>query len=120
MLDLSDGLGGDAMHLAAASGVCIELELERDSRRSRGGRGGPSTGRTAEQLAAEGGEDYELLVALPPEFETADVAAFEVATRLAAHADRARRRGRGRARDTPRATGSSARLRPLPLILSRR
>jgi len=82
MLDLSDGLAGDAEHLAAASRVGIELELELVPVAPEVAKEAPRLGVSAEQFAAEGGEDYELLVALPSEFEDVDVAAFEVATRL--------------------------------------
>jgi thiamine monophosphate kinase len=36
-----------------------------------------------QQFAAEGGEDFELLVALPPDFGAGHVRAFESACRLA-------------------------------------
>lgn len=65
LIDVSDGLAGDAAHLAAASGVGLEIELERVPLGP--GLGG---GRAAEQ-AAQGGEDYELLVTLPPELDPA-------------------------------------------------
>jgi thiamine-monophosphate kinase len=77
MLDLSDGLGGDASHLAAASGVALQLELDRlplapdvvaEARR---------LSIPPQQFAAEGGEDYELLVALPPAFGSADAMEFQ-------------------------------------------
>ncbi len=71
-IDLSDGLGGDARHLAAASGVAIAIELERlpvaPSALAEAGRSG-TDGAT---FAAEGGEDYELLVALPPVYGERD------------------------------------------------
>ncbi|MGH3073493.1 MAG: thiamine-phosphate kinase [Gaiellales bacterium] len=56
MIDLSDGIATDAARLARASGTGAVIELERLPR-------GP--GATVEQ-AATGGEDYELLAALPP------------------------------------------------------
>jgi thiamine-monophosphate kinase len=56
MIDLSDGIATDAARLARASGTGAVVELERLPR-------GP--GATVEQ-AATGGEDYELLAALPP------------------------------------------------------
>lgn len=71
MLDLSDGLAGDAGHLAAASGVAVTIELERLPVHP----GVPRTGgRATELVAAEGGEDYELLAAMPAEFHDEDAA----------------------------------------------
>ncbi len=56
MIDLSDGLSGDVSHLAAASGVRCEIEVEKVP---TGGRADGQTG------ALTSGEEYELLVALP-------------------------------------------------------
>jgi|SRR5689334_11552941 thiamine-monophosphate kinase len=55
MLDLSDGIATDAGRLAAASGTGAVVELDRLPR---------APGATVEQAAA-GGEDYELLAAVP-------------------------------------------------------
>jgi len=67
MIDVSDGLGGDAVHLAAASGGGMRIEagalpLEEGVEEVAAG-----AGRDPIELAACGGEDYELLVALPAE-----------------------------------------------------
>lgn len=71
MLDLSDGLAGDAAHLASASKVLLTLELERlPVHPGVSGAGG----RAPALVAAEGGEDYELLVALPETFGEAGAA----------------------------------------------
>lgn len=74
MLDLSDGLAGDARHLAAAGAVRLDLDLDRLPL-------GPGVARAAElarmepaRFAALGGEDYELLVTFPPAFGEADAA----------------------------------------------
>lgn len=74
MLDLSDGLGGDAEHLAAASGVGLEIELDRLPIHPSVHAEARRTGQPAAEFAAIGGEDYELLVALP---EGVDGAACE-------------------------------------------
>jgi thiamine-monophosphate kinase len=55
MMDVSDGIATDVVRLARASGTGAVVELERLPR---------AAGATVEQAAA-GGEDYELLVALP-------------------------------------------------------
>ena len=76
MLDLSDGLGADAAHLAAASGVALVLDLERVPMAAPVAGEAGRLGVPAEQFAAESGEDYELLVALPVTFVTEDALAF--------------------------------------------
>jgi thiamine-monophosphate kinase len=73
MIDLSDGLGGDARHVAAASGVALEIELNTVPVAPEASEEARRLGVPAEQFAAEGGEDYELLVALPARFDADDL-----------------------------------------------
>ena len=72
MIDISDGLAGDAGHLAAASGVGIAIELECV----------PCWPGVTPRAAARSGEEYELLVAMPRSFGTAGARAFRRATGL--------------------------------------
>jgi thiamine-monophosphate kinase len=83
MLDLSDGLAGDAGHLAAASDVRMHLELETVPVAAAAIAEAKRLNLPVQQFAAEGGEDYELLVALPPDFGPAEVREFEAACRIA-------------------------------------
>jgi thiamine-monophosphate kinase len=77
LIDLSDGIGGDAGHIAAASHAKLEIDLASlpvaTDVRAEARRLDMSPG----QFAAEGGEDYELLVAMPPAFAAADQFARE-------------------------------------------
>jgi thiamine-monophosphate kinase len=82
MVDLSDGLAGDARHLGAASGVAIRIALEHLPVHPGVGEAVRLTGVAAEAFAAQGGEDYELLVALPPEFGDREARGFEAACGL--------------------------------------
>ncbi len=73
LIDLSDGLLADAAHVAAASGAGCVIESERVPAHD---------GATVEDALA-GGEDYELLVALPAGPDSARrAAAFETACGL--------------------------------------
>ena len=71
MLDLSDGLGGDAAHLAAASGVALDIDLALLPPADGVSQEANRLGQSPVRFAAEGGEDFELLVALPPDFDAA-------------------------------------------------
>ncbi len=67
MIDLSDGLGADAGHLAAASSVGLAIELERLPVQAGVAEVAGAAGLDPLELATAGGEDYELLAALPTE-----------------------------------------------------
>lgn len=73
MIDLSDGLAGDTWHLGAASGVALEIDLSAIPLMPEAAEEARRLGVPTERFAAEGGEDYELLVALPARFDPTDL-----------------------------------------------
>lgn len=73
MIDLSDGLGGDAAHLAAASGVGLEFTLDVLPVSPAVPDVALRAGLDPAHFAALGGEDYELLVTLPSTLSSKDV-----------------------------------------------
>jgi thiamine-monophosphate kinase len=81
MIDLSDGLGGDAAHLAAASGAAILLVPELIPLHPAVVRHAASP-EEALALALSGGEDYELCFTAAPGVMEAHAAEFEAAFNL--------------------------------------
>jgi thiamine-monophosphate kinase len=72
MIDLSDGLGGDAAHIAAASAVSLSIDLDLLPLGPGVSSEARLVGSPAGRFAAEGGEDYELLVVMPPDFKSSE------------------------------------------------
>jgi thiamine-monophosphate kinase len=80
MLDLSDGLGGDLRHLAAASGVGLVVELDRLPLAEGVAAAARHAGQPPAVFAAIGGEDFELLVTLPPGVDAAPLTPIGMVT----------------------------------------
>jgi thiamine-monophosphate kinase len=67
LIDISDGLGGDAGHLAGQSGVGLRIDAGALPLAEGVAEVATAAGRDPLELAVGGGEDYELLAALAPE-----------------------------------------------------
>jgi thiamine-monophosphate kinase len=67
VMDISDGLAGDANHIAKASGISIEFDLQAADVDPALISYSEKYHLSPEETVLAGGEDYELLFACPPE-----------------------------------------------------
>lgn len=81
MLDVSDGLAGDALHLAEASGTGLEIDLAAVPAAPGVAEAAALLGRDPAGLVLAGGEDFAIAAALPPD---ADVPGTVVCGRFTA------------------------------------
>jgi thiamine-monophosphate kinase len=70
MIDLSDGLGGDAAHIADRGAVGLRIDAGAVPLAAGVAEVAAAAGRDPLELAVSAGEDYELLVALAPDLLT--------------------------------------------------